>query len=212
MVVAEPIWQFPDKVYRYLKPVLMIWGRLYRALDLGSPYLYNPVWAGCSEIRLHGDGWTTGCCFADECCLLSIPCWLERLNIRLPFFHKRHGSLHFETTNLSVAFSVASCLNFVAYMCILYTEYISLQSHLAEKTLHGHHPRTVPWATAPPGEEVVLFDHQTFSPLMVKMLHQSSAQCAQIWPRNLLEFLKMKHESIHKNPTFFARFWAMILQ
>lgn len=90
-------------------------------------------------------------------------------------------------------------------MCILYTEYISLQSQLAEKPLHGHHP-TVPWATAPPGEEVVLFDHQTFSPLMVKLCftnRRHSAAPPTIWPRNLrMTFWKWSMKAYTKTVHF----------
>ena len=132
MVVAEPIWQFPDKVYRYLKPVLMVWGRLYRALDLGSPY-----------VILFGQ------LFRDPVTWWWVNHWMLLCRWMLPSLDplligkaKYQTSLFSQTTWFFTLWDNKPFGGFLggkllklrcAYMCILYTEYISLQSQSRRK-------------------------------------------------------------------------------
>lgn len=162
---------------------MMIWGRLYRALDLGSPY-----------VILFGQ------LFRDPVTWWWVNHWMLLCRWMLPSLDplligkaKYQTSLFSQTTWFFTLWDNKPGGGFFAgkllklrslHVDIIYRIYFT---PISPGALHGHHP-TVPWATAPPGEEVVLFDHQTFSPLRVKMLLKNrhhSAPPPHIWPRNL---------------------------
>ena len=190
---------------------MMIWGRLYRALDLGSPYVIlfgqlfrDPVtwwWVNhwmllCRWMLPSLDPLLIGKA-KYQTSLFSQTTWFFRLWDNKPF----GGFLGGKLLKLRCA-----------YMCILYTQYISLQSQS-----HRKNPSWPPsncalsnstawWggsAFRPPN--LFTFDGENAAPIVGTVRPNLAKK-----PTN--DFLKMKHESIHKNPTFFARFWTMILQ